>query len=555
MKRWILSVAVIFATGFSSFAQDTPRGQRQGRGRANAGPWQGAGKNGAVAAGGLAATEAGMEILKAGGNAMDAAAATIFALSITDGTLFCFGGEVPILVYDAKRGVVEVVCGMGTAPRLATLAHFAKTGIPGKGIEPAAVPGAVDACLTVLDRYGTKSFAEVIAPTLRLLDKHVQPWHAQLAVTIRKMIDAEKGSPANRRRGLRLVADYFYRGPVAREIDAWSKANGGLIRYSDLATYATHIEEPVTTKYRGYTVCKCGVWTQGPYLLETLNILAGYDLKAMGHNTPEAIHTEAEALKLGLADRDVYFADPNFASVPLKEIIDPKYGEKRRALIDPQHASLVQRPGDPAKGLALLDNYRPHTGPGGPNNDTTTCVTADKEGNVVAATPSGFTGALAGKTGVWLGSRLQSFNVWPDSPNVIEPGKRPRITLTPSLVLKDGKAVIATSVAGGDMQDQSHLQLLTNMIDFGMAPAEAVTAPQFGTNHFLGSFRQTAPELGNLHLNPRIPAATADALKALGHHVVMKRPGQNPVAIRIDAQTGVISAAGDPGSRRHALAY
>src|SRR5262249_7772890 len=207
------------------------------------------------------------------------------------------------------------------------------------------------------------------------------------------------------------------------------------------------------------------------------------------------------------------------ATVPLREILDPKYAEKRRALIDPKHASLTQRPGDPAHGPALLENFKPRPGLGGGNNDTTTCVTADKFGNVVAATPSGFDGVVYGKTGVWLGSRLKSFNVWPDSPNVIEPGKRPRITLTPTLVLKDGKPVFATSVAGADMQDQSHLQLLTNMIDFGMSPAEAVTAPQFGTNHFLGSFRQNPPKLGDLHLNSAIPAKTADSLKALGHVV------------------------------------
>jgi gamma-glutamyltranspeptidase / glutathione hydrolase len=533
-------------------AQEPPVARQ---GRAPAGPWKGEGKNGAVAAGGLAATEAGLEILKAGGNAMDAAAATVFALSITDARLFCFGGEVPFVVYDAKRGVVEVVCGQGEAPRLATVQHFAKTGIPNKGIECGAVPGAVDGCLTVLARYGTKTFAEVITPTLRLLDKHEQPWHADLAATIRKMIDAEKASPTDRLRGLRLVADYFYRGPVARELDKFSRENGGLIRFADLATHTTKIEDPVTTDYRGYTVCKCGIWSQGPYLLETLNILSGYDLKKMGHNSPEAIHTEVEALKLGLADRDVHFADPNFAQTPLKEVIDPAYAEKRRALIDPKHASLVQRPGDPAKGLALLENFKPRFGLGGDNSDTTTCVTADQLGNVVAATPSGFDGVVYGHTGVWLGSRLKSFNVWPDSPNCIEPGKRPRITLTPTLVLKGGKPVFATSVAGADMQDQSHLQLLTNMIDFGMTPAEAVTAPQFGTNHFLGSFRQTAPMLGDLQLNRNIPAKTADALKALGHVVRVRPPGQNPVALKFDPATGLIQAAGDPNSRRHALAY
>src|SRR5262249_14886311 len=158
-------------------------------------------------------------------------------------------------------GVVEVVCGQGTAPRLATREHFAqKGGIPGRGIEPAAVPGALDACLTVLDRYGTRTFAEAVAPALRLLDRGERPWHADLARTVRPLVDVEKQSPTDRRRGLRLVADYFYRGPIAREIDAWSRANGGLIRYTDLATHVTRVEEPVSAEYRGHTVYKCGVW-------------------------------------------------------------------------------------------------------------------------------------------------------------------------------------------------------------------------------------------------------------------------------------------------------
>ncbi len=548
-----LAVLALLLVSSSVLAQQDPLSRPQGKG-GKSGPWSGTGKTGAVATGGLPSCEAGIEILKAGGNAMDAAAATIFALSVTDGTLFCFGGEVPILVYDAKRNVVEVVCGQGAAPRLATREHFAK-GIPAKGIEPAAVPGAVDACLTVLERYGTKTFAEVIAPTLRILDKKERPWHADLAATIRRMIDTEKASPNDRRRGLRLVADYFYRGPIAREIDAWSQENGGLIRYVDLATHTTRIEEPVTATYRGHTVYKCGIWTQGPYLLQTLQMLDGIDLKAMGHNSADAVHTQVEAMKLALADRDVYFADPNFAQVPLKELLAPKYTELRRALIDPKQASLVQRPGDPVKGAALLEKFTPRSGPGGTDNDTTTCVVADKFGNVVAATPSGFSGMVAGKTGVYLGSRLQSFNTWADSPNVIEPGKRPRITLTPTLVFKDGKPVIAVSVAGGDMQDQSTLQLLTGIIDFGLTAEQAVTTPQFGTDHLLNSFGQKAPVLGNLQLNPAFSEAVKQDLRDRGHKVVARRPGQNPVVIRIDPATGTIFAAGDPNSRRHALAY
>jgi gamma-glutamyltranspeptidase/glutathione hydrolase len=526
-----------------------------GRTQTVAQDWKASGSKGAVAGGGKEAVAAGLAILQSGGNAADAAAATILALSVTDHGSFCFGGEVPILVYDARRKVVEVLCGLGTAPRLATREHFARSGIPGSGIEPSAVPGALDACLTALERYGTKTFAEVVAPTLRLLDRKEKPWHADLARTLRRLVDAEMVS-ADRRRGLRLAADYFYRGPIAHEIDAWSRAHGGLIRYSDLSTHVTHVEEPASVNYRGHTICKCGVWTQGPYLLQTLQLLEGFDLRGMGHNRPDTIHLSVEALKLGFADRDVYYADPLFESVPLAELLSPKYVALRRALIDRQRASLVQRPGDPRGGKALLEQAQARKGLGGPANDTTTCVVADSQGNVVAATPSGFSGPLAGNTGVWLGSRLQCFNTWPGHPNCIEPGKRPRITLTPTLVLKDGRPVMAVSVAGGDGQDQATLQVLLNMIDFGMAPAEAVTAPRFGTNHHLGSFRQRPPELGSLLIYREVGEDTIKDLQRRGHKVKVSRPPLwSPTALRIDPRSGKIEAAGDPLAKRHAAAY
>jgi gamma-glutamyltranspeptidase / glutathione hydrolase len=519
--------------------------------------WHASGTQGAVVAGGPEAVAVGIAMLKKGGNAADAGAATILALSVTDASSFCFGGEVPILFYDARRGVVEVLAGQGVAPRLATREYFQhKKGIPGSGIEAAAVPAALDVCLTLLDRHGTKTFAEAAAGTLTILDRHEHEWHAALAKTIRRLIEAEKASGGDRSRGLRLVADYFYRGPIARELDAWSRANGGLLRFSDLATHVTRIEEPATVSYRGYTVCKCGPWTQGPYLLQTLQMLEGFDLKSMGSNRPDAIHVGVEAMKLALADRDVYYADPLFTEVPLTELLSAKYVRVRRDLIDPKQASLVQRPGDPRAGKALRDKEEKQSGPGGPANDTTTCLTADKEGNVMSATPSGWSGVLAGDTGVWLGSRLQSFNTWEGHPNCIEPGKRPRITLTPTLVLKDGKPVIAVSVAGGDGQDQATLQMLLNLIDFGLAPKEAVTAPRFGTNHLLGSFRQSPPVLGSLLINPGVGEDVIADLEKRGHRVkVQKGPLWQPVVLTIDSKTKLLQGAGDPKAGRHAAAY
>jgi gamma-glutamyltranspeptidase/glutathione hydrolase len=560
MRRLTVLTACVLGVVFAApaLAQTTAIKSQSLAEAQGADSWQATGTRGAVVAGGGEAVAAGMEILQSGGNAIDAAVATILALSVTDARAFCFGGEVPIMVYDAQRRVVEVIAGQGAAPRLATREYFEKRGgIPAKGIEPAAVPAALDACLTALDRFGTRTFAEVTAPTLRLLDQHKEAWHADLAATIRTLIDAERASPGDRRRGLRLVADAFYRGSIAREIDAWSRANGGLIRYTDLATHVTRVEEPVSVSYRGYTVYKCGPWTQGPYLLEALQLLEGFDLKAIGHNRPDAIHVTVEALKLALADRDVYYADPLFADVPLAALLAPSYVEQRRALIDTAHASLVQRPGDPQGGKALLDETEARRGLGGPAHDTTTCLVADAQGNVVAATPSGWSGVVAGKTGVWLGSRLQSFNTWEGHPNCIEPGKRPRITLTPTLVLKEGKPVLAVSVAGGDNQDQVTLQLLLNHIDFGLSPAESVTAPRFLTQHFLGSFRQTPPVLGGLKLTNTFDDETIAALKSRGHQVTIDKPplAAAPTVLSLDPSTGQLRAAGDPKARRHASAF
>jgi gamma-glutamyltranspeptidase / glutathione hydrolase len=540
--------------------------------------WQAAGTHGAVTAGGRGAVAAGLEILKTGGNAADAAAATILALSVTDSRSFCFGGEVPILVYDTRCRGVTVIAGQGAAPMLATREEFLhRGGIPASGILAAAVPAALDACLTLLDRFGTMSFAQVIAPTRHLLERppHREAWHADLAKTIETRAATKALAypgvattpPGDRARGLRLVADAFYRGPIAHRIDAWSRAQGGLIRYVDLATHTTRIEEPVSANYRDLAVYKCGPWTQGPYLLEALQILEGSPLKTIRHNSPEAIHTIVETLKLAMADRDTFFADPLYVQVPLSELLLPEYAARRRELIDPKHASLERRPGDPRSGKALLDPAadpaRRHVPPTvAATSDTTTCVVADRFGNVVAATPSGWSGVLAGDTGVWLGTRLQSFNLWADHPDVIAPGKRPRITLSPTMVLRDGLPVLAISVAGGDNQDQMTLQLLLNQTDFALEPARSVVAPRFMTDHFISSFGQKPPLLGQLRINPEVGSETLNALTALGHKLRVS-PGPlaaAPSVISLEPHSGSESAfqlraAGDPRAGRHALAY
>jgi gamma-glutamyltranspeptidase/glutathione hydrolase len=556
--------------------EPAPRGEAAGQRAAPAyEDWQGEGRfgGGAVAAGGREAVQAGIEILKRGGNAADAAAATILALSVTDSRSFCFGGEVPILVYDVKTKSVTVIAGQGAAPRLATREEFVKRGgIPLRGITAAAVPAALDACLTLLDRFGTMSFTQVVGPTRLILNRppRREKWHADFARSLDTLVAAEaladlRGKVRDRSRGLRLVADAFYRGPIARRIDDWSRANGGLIRYGDLAVHTTRIEEPVSATYRGNTVYKCGAWTQGPCLLEALQILEGFDLRAMGRDKPETIHVMAEALKLAMADRDTYYADPLFADVPLADLLMPEYAAGRRALIDPKHASLERRPGDPRSGKPLLDPAsdpaaRHPAPPVAAAHDTTTCLVADKDGNVIAATPSGWSGVVAGDTGVWLGSRLQSLNTWENHPDVIEPGKRPRVTLSPTIVLdRDGDPDIAISVAGGDNQDQMTLQLLVDWIDFGLSPAESVRAPRFMTDHFISSFGQKPPALGQLRINPEVGTETLDALKRLGHKLVVRSGSLSAAPCFLDITLfrdgPLFKVAGDPRTGRHVATF
>jgi gamma-glutamyltranspeptidase / glutathione hydrolase len=521
--------------------------------------WQGSGKGGAVAAGSGRAVSAGISILEQDGNAADAAAATLLALSITDYGSFCIGGEAPFMFADAKTGKVTVLAGQGVAPALATFEHFEKTGIP-RAFKPnnlanAAVPAIVDLCVTALSEYGSMRFEQVVAPSQAILNGRGKKWYPDLGRTFDRLVEAERAHPADRKAGLKAVADRFYRGDIADELDAWYRANGGLIRKADLAAHITHIEEPVSIDYRGYTIYKCGVWTQGPFMLQTLNLLEGHDLKGMGHLSADYIHIVTEAMKLALADRDAYYADPRVMQVPLDALLSVEYANIRAPLIDLGKASQSIRPGDPdaMKPLATPDDESAESA--SDDQDTTTCLVADRWGNVVACTPSGWgsTAGAGGSTGITHGTRLISLNNWPEHPNAIAPGKRPRITLTPTLVFKDGKPLLAISVVGGDLQDQVGLQLLLDALEFDMLPAEAVTAPRFSTSHHVNSFSQTPPRKGSLIVYPEIREEVRAQLRKRGHRVSTESRIGLPCMLRI-APDGTVHAAGDPRAGRHAAA-
>jgi gamma-glutamyltranspeptidase / glutathione hydrolase len=524
------------------------------------GPSIAAGSRGVVVSGKPVATAAGIKILEQGGNAADAGAATLLALSVTYVGAFCVGGEVPILVYNANQKNVKLLEGQGEAPSdPKAIAWYMQHGIPDGDVKAAAVPGTLDAIVTLLKLYGTKSFEEVVQPTLAILDaggpswfrdtgsgQKIETgvnWQADMAVTFRKLVESEKAAKGTREQKLQAVSDRFYRGDIADALEAWYIEKGGFLRKADLAAHKTPVVDPLQTTYRGYTVYKPGPLTQGPYLSQTLRLLEGFDLKKMGFNSADYIHTVIEAEKLALADRDEYYGDPNFAKVPMQQLLSDQYTEMRRKLIDPKKASHELRPGDPYNMKATKPPTITGPWPGG---TTVMCVT-DKFGNVIAATPSGLssTAGVAGRTGIIHGSRLSSLNTFAGTPNVIEAGKRPRITLSPTLLFHDEHPVMAISVAGGDMQDQAAIQVILNNVEFGMSPEEAFKAPRFSTTHFISSFGQERADLGSLSVPNTLPETVQADLRARGHVVTVSSGGVGGVAlIGIDPKTRQATAVG-----------
>jgi len=518
------------------------------------------GSRGVVVSGKPPATAAGIKILEQGGNAADAAAGTLLALSVTYVGAFCVGGEIPILVYSADQKNVKLLEGQGEAPRdPKAIAWYMGNGIPDGDVKAAAVPGTIDAIVTLLKLYGTKSFEEVVQPTLAILDgggpswyidtgdgKRIETgvnWQADLAVTFRKLVESEKSAKGTRQQKLQAVSDRFYRGDIADALEAWYVAKGGFLRKADLAAHKTPVLDPLKTTYRGYTVYKTGPLTQGPYLLQTLRLLEGFDLKKMSFNSADYIHTVIEAEKLALADRDEYYGDPNFVEVPMEQLLSDEYTKMRRTLINPRKASLELRPGDPLN----MKPTKPPTITGPWHGGTTVMCATDKFGNVVVATPSGLssTAGVAGHTGIIHGSRLSSLNTFAGTPNVIQPGKRPRITLSPTLLFHDNEPVMAISVAGGDMQDQAAIQVILNYVEFGMSPEEAFKAPRFSTTHFISSFGQDRADLGSLSVPSTLPEEVQADLSARGHVVSIGREAVGGVAlISIDPQTKQAIAVG-----------
>ena len=543
--------------------------------------------------------EAGYRILTQGGNAVDAGVASVLAAGVTELSRFGLGGEMPALIKMAGRPPVAI-SGVGVAPAKATVEFYAKRSpeawedsrnmppIPVQGILSAITPGVFDGLILALEQYVTKSFAEVAEPAIEYAEqgfpmpeefaemlegyqrilalwpdslKFFYPDGAptprgqifrepELARTLKELVAAEKKAHGKRADKLRAVHDLFYKGSIAKRIAASSEKNGGLIAYNDLAGFHAEADPPRMGIYRGYEVYKPGFWTQGPVMIETLNLIEGFDLKAMGHNSPQYLHTVVEALKLAFADRDRYYGDPKFSKIPEEILLSKNYAAERRKLIDPMHASLEHRPGNLAAPILLPSTTAKSEGP---VNDTTCVNVVDRQGNAFSATPSGawLPSVIAGDTGIPLTTRLQSFVMTAGHPNQLQPGKRPRVTLSPTLVTRGGKLEMILSTPGGDNQDQALLQVLLNVIEFGMSPQEAVEAPRFQTEHFYSSFGNHEFVPGRLNLEGRISKSTAESLAALGHRVVVTGDWSNGSAPTVIwTHDGVLDGGADPRRAR-----
>jgi gamma-glutamyltranspeptidase/glutathione hydrolase len=567
------------------------------------------GTHGIVAAGRHYSVAAGVRMLDQGGNAIDAGVASVFAAAVCEISHFGFGGEVPTMIYDAKTREIIVISGQGPAPKAATPDLFkARGSVPGNGPLGATIPAVMDAMALALETKGTMRLEQVMQPAIELADgfpmyqflhnflvserkaTEQYEWSAKtyypdgripepgelfrqpnLARTLRAIVAAERSAFARRRdraAAIRAGRDAFYTGDIAHRIADADNAAGGVFTYDDLASFHGQIEKPVSTNFHGFDVYKAGFWNQGPVLLQTLNILEGVNLAAAGEFSAEAIHQTHEAIKLAYDDRNAFYGDPAFASVPIAGLLSKPYAAERRALIGAR-ASLEHRVGDPFRFDPSVKppatRYVPHaqgTKSSATPGDTTCVDVVDKDGNLFSATPSSgwlLGGAfIAGDTGVPLSNRMTVFDLDPLSPNVLVGGKRPRTTLTPTLVLKDGKPFLAISTPGGDSQDQQILNVLLQIIVFGKDIQEAIEAPRVNSLHPFSSFDNHDTNPGVLEIEDRIPQAVREELTARGHTLKVLGPygmSTGVVAVGVDPSGGTLRGGADVRRERYIFGW
>lgn len=568
----------------------------------------------------LAATAGAMTFTR-GGNAVDAACAMLAATATMWDTLG-WGGETQALIYNPHTGKVKGINALGVAPTGATVDFFHAKGMaypPEYGPLAAVTPGTPGGLMTMLAEYGKLSLKDVLAPAMQMAQGYpieasqannmeakrdvISRWSYSKAVflphaddnapekrgapvageifrqpdlhaTLQKLVDTEARALAagkSRKEAIYAAYERFYHGDIALEIVRASQEYGGLFTMQDLADWKVHIEEPVSTNYKGIEVYKLTTWVQGPAMLQALNILEALDLKSMGYNSARYIHTVYQAMNLAFADRDFYYGDPYVPpEEPVIGLLSKEYAAQRRAEINPDQNDTGIRPGDPYPFQGetnpfkdLLEQWKavpdPAEGEGAASFQqallmskeesflagTTSIQAADAEGWVVSVTPSGgwIPAFIAGNTGVGLSQRMQSFvlDKAMNPFNVVQPGQRPRSTLTPSLALKDGKPLMAFSVQGGDSQDQNLLQFFLNMVEFGMNVQQAAEAPNFTSYQMQSSFGAHVSEPGVISVSPQLPQWVNGKLSEMGYEVKADERPYSPItAIYFDPETGTM---------------
>ena len=556
--------------------------------------------------------EAGAMMFQKGGNAVDATCAMLAAVT-TMWDVLSWGGETQALIYNPKTKKVIAVNALGVAPTGATADFYRSKGMrfpPEYGPLAAITPGTPGGLMVMLAEYGKLSLREVLEPAIRMADGYpieeetansiernkgwLKQWRysravmlphvgeareapeageifrqPELAATLRRLVEAEQDAlrrGKNRHDAIMAGYERFYRGDIAQEFVRGVQEEGGLITLPDLANWRVKIEEPVMTQYRGIEVYKLPPWSQGPAMLQALNILEGFDLKAMGYNSTRYIHTLYQTMSLAFADRDFYYGDPAFPpEEPIRGLLSKEYARERAKLINPDRNDPDIKPGDPYpfQGgtnpyLPLLQRWSPRpvtTSEGGDDaaalaafdeafrRGTTSIEAADTSGWVVSVTPSGgwIPAVIAGHTGIGVSQRGQQFVVdSADNPfNVIVPGKRPRVTLTPSLAMKDGKPFLAFAVQGGDTQDQNLLQFFLNVVEFGMDVQQAVEAANITSYQMRNSFGDHKTEPGRLTLRDDTPSWVRHELRAMGYRLEFDDRTSGPInAIFFDWKHG-----------------
>ena len=571
---------------------------------------------GIISSGHYLTSMAGMRMLLSGGNAFDAVVAATFAAAVVEPiAAYSLAAEGVFMLYDAGSGDLLSLSGQGGSPAKATVEFYKKQGldeIP-TGPGPLAhlsftVPGVVDALVSLLERYGTKTLGEVLAPSIAYAESGIpnyeymihrlgaSPFREQFALyppggtdifypggevpspgsllvqsglanTLRQMVAAETAASGDRVAALRAARDAFYRGDIARTIVERAERVGGVLALDDLAGYHSKYETPVSSSFMGHDIHGQSTWTQSPVLMQTLNMLERFDLRDMGHNTPQYVHTVVEAIKLAMADREAFYGDPDFSSVPIDGLLSEEYAAVRAQLIDPTKACPELPPaGDPWRFSTATGATPAPMAVAGSDGDassdasgTTHISVLDRDGNMVCATPSGgdfSKSAFFPELGFPLSTRIEMFNFEDGHPNRLEANKRPRTTLINYIVSKGGTPMMTFGCPGGDAQAQANVQLILNTLVFGMNPQEAIEAPRFSTQSVRNSFHPHTYYPGQLTVENPFEAHTTDALTALGHKVVpVAACGMGATVARRDPDTGVLSTGADPRRACYAMGW